>query len=129
MKKYKATLLIDEDLLLKTYCEGHNITPENCPSLEEVIKSEALWILQSGIDVIGDLEQVHNNKTSISIEWSVPDIQGYVSNEYEKNISDEDALVVLEYLEDNYDPTHGITWDIIYTAIDELSRDNSIALI
>ena len=60
MKKYKATLLIDEDLLLKAYCEGHDITPEDCPPLEDMVRSELMWVLQNGIDLIGDIVEVES---------------------------------------------------------------------
>lgn len=58
MKKFRATLLIDENLLLKTYCENHDIEPQNCPPLEDIVRSEMQWILQSGIDLIGKLENL-----------------------------------------------------------------------
>ncbi len=60
MKKFTATLLIDEDLLLKVYCEGHDITPEDCPPLEDMVQSEIMWVLQSGIDLIGDIVEVES---------------------------------------------------------------------
>ncbi len=128
MKKYRCTLLIDEEMLIKTYIEGHELDGVDDVDIEEVIKNELGWVLSSGIDVIGDLEEVHDNKYSISIDWSVEDIQGIVSNDYEKSISEKDAVVVLEYLEGNYDPNWGITWNVIQTAIDELSKNNSITL-
>ena len=60
MKKFTATLLIDEDLLLKAYCDGHDIDPEDCPPLEDMVRSEIMWVLQSGIDLIGDIVEVGN---------------------------------------------------------------------
>ena len=60
MKKFTATLLIDEEQLLKAYCEGHDISLEDCPSLEEMVRSEIAWVLQSGIDVIGDIVEVES---------------------------------------------------------------------
>ena len=60
MKTFTATLLIDEDLLLKAYCEGHNVDLKDCPSIEDMVRSELMWVLQSGIDVIGDIVEVGN---------------------------------------------------------------------
>ncbi|MEM8718998.1 MAG: hypothetical protein AAGE84_06770 [Cyanobacteria bacterium P01_G01_bin.39] len=61
MKKFTATLLIDEEQLLKVYCEGHEIQqPEDCPSIEDMVRSELVWVLQSGIDVIGDIVEVES---------------------------------------------------------------------
>ncbi|PSB05794.1 hypothetical protein C7B62_24425 [Pleurocapsa sp. CCALA 161] len=60
MKKLKATLLIDEDLLLKAYCEGHDIKPKDCPPVEDMVRSEIMWVLQSGIDLIGDIVEVES---------------------------------------------------------------------
>ncbi len=123
MKKYRCTLLIDENLLKQTYKENQDTLPKECPPFTEMIRAELAWVLESGIDVEDNLEEITENKSSISIEWCVEDIQGIVSNEYEKSISKEDAIIVLEYLEDNYDPTYGITWTLIQTAIDSLKDD------
>ena len=60
MKKFTAILLIDEEQLLKVYCEGHDIQPEDCPSIEDMVRSELMWVLQSGIDVIGDIVEVES---------------------------------------------------------------------
>jgi len=60
LRKFTATLLIDEDLLLKSYCEGHDIQPKDCPSIEDIVRSELMWVLQSGIDVIGDIVEVES---------------------------------------------------------------------
>lgn len=60
MKKFTATLLIDEEQLLKAYCEGHDVNPEDCPPLEDMVRSEIMWVLQSGIDIIGDLENIED---------------------------------------------------------------------
>ena len=60
MKKFTATLLIDEEQLLKAYCEGHNVDPEDCPSIEDMVQSELMWVLQSGIDLIGDIVEVES---------------------------------------------------------------------
>ncbi len=57
-KKFTATLLIDEEQLLKAYCEGHDLELEDCPPLEDMIRSEIVWVLQSGIDLIGDIVEV-----------------------------------------------------------------------
>ena len=58
MKKFSATLLIDEEQLLKAYCEGYDIRPEDCPPIEDMVQSELMWVLQSGIDLIGDIVEV-----------------------------------------------------------------------
>ena len=60
MKKFTVTLLIDEDLLLKTYCEGHDVDPKDCPPIEDMVESELMWVLQSGIDLIGDIVEVES---------------------------------------------------------------------
>lgn len=60
LKKFTNTLLIDEDLLLKAYCEGYDINSEDCPPLEDMVQSQLMWVLQSGIDLIGDIVEVGN---------------------------------------------------------------------
>lgn len=127
MKKYRCTLLIDEEMLIKTYMEGHGLESADDVDIEEVIKNELGWVLSSGIDVIGNLEEIEENKTSISIEWCLQDIKAVVEG-FEKSISDSDALVVLEYLEDNHNAEVGINWSVIEEAIHELSRNNTITL-
>ncbi len=128
-KRYLLTVEVDVDALVAAYTGGDtSIQLYDLPATDELILFECEgWLPTSGIHVV-EIEEIQENKTSISIDWSVEDIQGIVCNEYEKSISDDDALVVLEYLEENYSPTHGITWQTINDAIDELSRDNSITL-
>jgi len=60
MKKFTATLLIDEERLLKAYCEGHDVDLEDCPPIEDMVRSELMWVLQSGIDLIGDIVEVES---------------------------------------------------------------------
>lgn len=60
MKKLTATLLIDEEQLLIAYCEGHDVDPEDCPPIEDMVRSEIMWVLQSGIDLIGDIVEVES---------------------------------------------------------------------
>lgn len=60
MKKFRAILLIDEELLLKVYRSGHDVGPEDCPTIEEMVQSELMWVLQSGIDLIGDIVEVES---------------------------------------------------------------------
>ncbi len=34
--------------------------PEDCPPTEDMIRSEIMWVLQSGIDLIGDIVEVES---------------------------------------------------------------------
>ena len=58
--KFRATLLIDEELLLKAYTEGNGLGEEDCPSIKEMVESELMWGLQSGIDLIGDIVKIES---------------------------------------------------------------------
>lgn len=130
-------------------CSGHYLSaniPSNWHSLSkqeqnkflednvwepfEYYPAEFVWgCIESAADATQHfIEDLQEDKSSISIKWSVEDIQGIVSNDYEKSISDQDALVVLEYLEENYDPTHGVTWTVIQTAIEHLLDEEEIYL-
>lgn len=67
MKKFTATLLIDEEQLLKAYCEGHDVDSNDCPSIEDMVQSELSWVLQSGINLIGDIVEVGNENQSFGL--------------------------------------------------------------
>ena len=56
MKKFQVTILVDPDILQAAYIEGHDVNPEDCPPIEDMVQSELMWVLQSGIDLIGDIE-------------------------------------------------------------------------
>ena len=60
MKKFQVTILVDPDILQAAYIEGHDVNPEDCPSIEDMVQSELMWVLQSGIDLIGDIVEVES---------------------------------------------------------------------
>ncbi len=62
-------------------------------------------------------------QTSISIIWHINDVQSQATSTFNSTLSDEDASTVFKYLEDNYDASHGITWETIDDAIRELKDE------
>jgi len=73
---------------------------------------------------IEDLNHKVENKTFISIDWHIEDVQDIAKEKFNKNLSDEDAFEVLEFVEDNHDACVGINWDVIYCAIETLEQSN-----
>lgn len=65
-RRFKVELLIDEEVLLKTYYEAHdlNLYDEELeePSIEEALEFELNWVLPSGIEFVGEPEEIK--------EWS-----------------------------------------------------------
>jgi hypothetical protein len=56
-----------------------------------------------------------NPKTQIAIIWSIEDVQGL-----RPALSDEQAMKVLKDVENSHDAEHGVTWDIISDAVDNM---------
>jgi hypothetical protein len=130
-------------------CSGHYLCanyPDNWENLSEneqlefigdnlwePMENESPELVQSAIEsaaiatyhFIEDLNhKVPENKTSISIDWHIEDVQDIAQEKFNKNISDEDAFEVLEFVEDNHDACVGINWDVIYCAIETLEQSN-----
>ena len=142
---------MDNELYLKCLmlCSGHYLCanyPDNWENLSEneqlefigdnlwePMENESPKLVQSAIEsaaiatyhFIEDLNhKVPENKTSISIDWHIEDVQDIAKEKFNKNISDEDAFEVLEFVEDNHDACVGINWDVIYCAIETLEQSN-----
>lgn len=138
---------MDNELYLKCLmlCSGHYLCanyPDNWENLSgneqlefigdnlwEPMENESPELVQSAAiatyHFIEDLNhKVPENKTSISIDWHIEDVQDIAKEKFNKNISDEDAFEVLEFVEDNHDACVGINWDVIYCAIETLEQSN-----
>lgn len=142
---------MDNELYLKCFmlCSGHYLCANYLDNWENLSGNEQLefigdnlWepmenelpeLVQSAIEsaavatyhFIEDLNhKVPENKTSISIDWHIEDVQDIAKEKFNKNISDEDAFEVLEFVEDNHDACVGINWDVIYCAIETLEQSN-----
>ena len=55
MRQFTISILVDEDNLLQTYQEGHSVSEEDCPPIEDMILFELHWVVPSGISIIGEL--------------------------------------------------------------------------
>jgi hypothetical protein len=142
---------MDNELYLKCLmlCSGHYLCanyPDNWENLSENEQLEFigdnLWepmeneppeLVQSAIEsaaiatyhFIEDLNhKVPENKTFISIDWHIEDVQDIAKEKFNTNLSDEDAFKVLEFVEDKHDACVGINWDVIYCAIETLEQSN-----
>ena len=58
MRQYSVTFTVDEDSLRQTFVEGHDISPEDCPSIESMIESELHWLSNSGISFSRDVKEI-----------------------------------------------------------------------
>jgi len=70
-KQYSVTFTVNEDSLRQAFAEGHDISPEECPSIESMISSELNWLSNPGISFSGEIKEVdnsENNDHSIFIE-------------------------------------------------------------
>ncbi len=65
---------------------------------------------------------------SISIEWHIEDVQEVAKEKFNKHISEENALIVLNYINKKHDSSIGINWSVIEEAIEYLTKENSITL-
>jgi len=57
-------------------------------------------------------QQIQEGKAFANI-WTIGDLQSV-----EPGLTEDDAMGVLEYLEDHFDANIGINWDVIQQAID-----------
>ena len=69
------------------------------------------------------------NKTYISIHWWIEDVQEVAQEKFNKNLSDEDALKVLQFVSRSHDACIGINWDVLYCAIETLEESGDITLL
>ena len=69
-----------------------------------------------------------NFPTSICIEWNVKDVQQVAEEKFNKLISIENSLIVLEFIYIHHDRCIGINWDVIYCALETLLEKNEITL-
>jgi len=70
--------------------------------------------------IIQDLTENHNPNEHLMISsWTVGDIQGQ-ADDIGVELSDDEAIEVMEYIERYFDACVGINWDVISNAITEL---------
>ena len=61
MKQYQVTIEVDEAQLKQTYLDqDKNFTEKDLPSTVEMIENELGWLIQSGIEVIGNIAPIDN---------------------------------------------------------------------
>ncbi len=62
MKQYQVTIEVDEAQLKQTYLDqDKNFTEKDLPSTVEMIENELGWLIQSGIEVIGNIAPIDNH--------------------------------------------------------------------
>ena len=61
MKQYQVTIEVDETQLKQTYLDqDKSLTEKDLPSTVEMIENELGWLIQSGIEVIGNIAPIDN---------------------------------------------------------------------
>ena len=59
MKQYQITIELDEAQLKQTYLDqDKSLTEKDLPSTVEMIENELGWLVQSGIEVIGNISLI-----------------------------------------------------------------------
>ena len=62
MKQYQITIEVDEAQLKQIYLDqDKNLTEKDLPSTVEMIENELGWLIQSGIEVIGNIAPIDNH--------------------------------------------------------------------
>ena len=62
MKQYQVTIEVDETQLKQIYLDqDKSLTEKDLPSTEEMIKNEFDWLVQSGIEMIGNIAPIDNH--------------------------------------------------------------------
>ena len=67
-------------------------------------------------------DYLENHSDFINITWSADDVLE-VADERGLKLSQEQALEVLDSLEDNHDACYGINWDTIYYTLDSFDSN------
>ena len=61
MKQYQVTIEVDETQLKQIYLDqDKSLTEKDLPSTVEMIENELGWLIQSGIEVIGNIAPIDN---------------------------------------------------------------------
>ncbi len=61
MKQYQITIEVDEAQLKQIYLDqDKSLTEKDLPSTVEMIENELGWLIQSGIEVIGNITSIDN---------------------------------------------------------------------
>ena len=64
MKQYQVTIEVDEAQLEQTYLDqDKSLTEKDLPSTVEMIENELGWLIQSGIEVIGNIAPIDNHNS------------------------------------------------------------------
>ncbi len=62
MKQYQITIEVDEAQLKQIYLDqDKRLTEKDLPSTVEMIENELGWLVQSGIEVIGNIAPIDNH--------------------------------------------------------------------
>ena len=62
MKQYQVTIEVDEAQLKQIYLDqDKSLTEKDLPSTVEMIENELGWLVQSGIEVIGNIAPIDNH--------------------------------------------------------------------
>ena len=62
MKQYQITIKVDETQLKQIYLDqDKSLTEKDLTSTEEMIKNEFDWLVQSGIEMIGNIAPIDNH--------------------------------------------------------------------
>ena len=62
MKQYQITIEVDEAQLKQIYLDqDKSLTEKDLPSTVEMIENELGWLIQSGIEVIGNIAPIDNH--------------------------------------------------------------------
>ncbi len=62
MKQYQVTIEVDETQLKQTYLDqDKSLTEKDLPSTVEMIENELGWLVQSGIEVIGNIAPIDHS--------------------------------------------------------------------
>ena len=63
MKQYQLTIKVDETQLKQIHLDqDKSLTEKDLPSTEEMIKNEFGWLIQSGIEITGNIAPIDNHK-------------------------------------------------------------------
>ncbi len=64
MKQYQLTIKVDETQLKQIHLDqDKSLTEKDLPCTVEMIKNELGWLIQSGIEVIGNIAPIDNHNS------------------------------------------------------------------
>jgi len=117
---------------------------ENNDDLEEfdaasLAVSELGWAEQSGVSVsevliedmdassgFGNIHKLAASEKKIAIVWGLIDIQDTCKENYEVELTDEQALEVLEIVNHRHDASIGINWEVLDVHLQMYLEDHNL---